>query len=60
MELEIDPEPTADERTAIEQALAPAGVDQERRPGRRGAWWRAGIDEALSSDDPGDTRGGHW
>jgi hypothetical protein len=58
MELGIDPEPTPAERSAIEQALAAAA--EERRLRDRGAWWQAGLDEALSRDDPGDTPGGHW
>jgi hypothetical protein len=58
VKLGIQPEPTPEERSAIEQALAAAAG--ERRAGARGAWWQAGIDEALSRDDAGDVPGGHW
>jgi hypothetical protein len=42
--LAIRPEPTDDERAAIEAALtAPA----ERDAGKRGPWWEAGLAENL-------------
>jgi hypothetical protein len=46
MKLEIIPEPTADERMAIEAALA--GLLAVPSP-PRSAWWEAGVAEA--SDD---------
>jgi hypothetical protein len=48
VELEIEPEPTPEERAAIEQALAAAAPG--RSGGDRGAWWQAGVDEALSPE----------
>ena len=51
--LAVDPEPTADARTALEQALA-----ETRNPspvGARTAWWRSGVGENLghaAGDDP--------
>jgi hypothetical protein len=47
MELEITPEPTPEEREAIERALTALSPDAERSP--RGEWWRAGVEEAVGS-----------
>jgi len=60
VELEIEPEPTPEERTAIERALAAAWDGPRLEP--RGAWWRAGLAEALSGSDrrARDTPNGHW
>jgi hypothetical protein len=44
---EYTPEPTPEEREALERALESA-VDETPDP--RGAWWRAGLREALGSD----------
>jgi hypothetical protein len=49
-ELEITPEPTPEERAAIETAV------EELLAGRRGnpapgAWWQAGILEAIEEAD---------
>jgi hypothetical protein len=44
---ELTPEPTPEEREALERALD--GVADEP-PDPRGAWWRAGLGEALGSD----------
>jgi hypothetical protein len=41
---EWSPEPTPEEREALEQALEGL-LDGE--PDARGAWWRAGVREAL-------------
>lgn len=49
MELEITPEPTPEERAAIEQAIAAA---LERQPDG-GAWWRAGMAD-LEGEDGGE------
>jgi hypothetical protein len=47
MDVEIDPEPSREEREAIERALA-------ARPGEppdpRGAWWREGVRENVSPE----------
>jgi hypothetical protein len=50
-ELEITPDPTAEERAAIEAAMAKLlyGDQKDAAPG---AWWQAGILEAT--DEPDD------
>lgn len=45
MTYEWSPEPTPEEREALERALE--GV-LDGEPDPRGAWWRAGLDEALA------------
>ena len=51
-ELEITPEPTAEERAAIEAAIARL-LHGEQIDAALGAWWQAGILEATEeSDDP--------
>jgi hypothetical protein len=50
-ELEITPEPTAEERAAIEAAMAKL-LDTEPNGAVPGAWWQAGILEAT--DEPDD------
>ena len=50
-ELEITPEPTPDERTVIEAALAPLLAREADAPN---AWWRAGALEAVGDDEPAD------
>lgn len=47
MTYEWTPEPTPEEREALERALAEALDDQ---PELRSAWWRVGLREALSSE----------
>jgi hypothetical protein len=44
---EFTPEPTPEEREALERALhgVPDGM-----PDPRGAWWRAGLRDALRSE----------
>jgi hypothetical protein len=50
--LEINPEPTPDERKAIEQALAALAEPNGRPPADgRGAWWRRGVREAVEDED---------
>jgi hypothetical protein len=41
------PEPTSEERDALERALAET-LDCDPEP--RGAWWRAGLREALEPE----------
>jgi hypothetical protein len=53
MEIEIVPEPTPEERAAIELALARAA--QTAAPARC-AWWQAGIEEALAGPDDDELR----
>jgi hypothetical protein len=52
MEIEIVPEPTPEERAAIELALARAA----QAASGRGAWWQAGIEEALAGSDDVEPR----
>jgi hypothetical protein len=49
-ELKISPEPTAEERTAIEAAVALVldGGPNEAAPG---TWWQTGIHEAIEEAD---------
>ncbi len=51
MELEITPEPTPDERAAIERALAEL-APRDGRADSRSAWWYDGLEEALERDPP--------
>jgi hypothetical protein len=44
---EFTPEPTPEEREALERALEGA-VDEALDP--RGAWWRAGLRDSLASE----------
>jgi hypothetical protein len=48
MDLEIEPEPTPEEREALERALAglPAAAAEAR-----GAWWREGVRENVSAEE---------
>jgi hypothetical protein len=46
---EIRPEPTPEERAAIDVALACA---LHLEPDARGAWWRLGVREALAGAPP--------
>jgi hypothetical protein len=50
MPLEIVPEPEPEERAAITTAVA--ALAREERP-IPGAWWRAGIEDALAASDEG-------
>jgi hypothetical protein len=43
--LQIDPEAGADERAALEQALA--GIRAATAAPARSAWWRAGVRESV-------------
>ena len=49
MELEITPEPSPEERVAIEAALAELAQEQAREPG---PWWAAGLPEADEEESP--------
>ena len=48
MDVEIHPEPSAEERAAIEAAVATlhAGRHEDR-----GAWWHAGLPDAVDNDE---------
>lgn len=48
VEIEIVPEPTEEERAALEEALARL-LEGPRDP--RGEWWRAGVRETLSPEE---------
>ena len=48
MELDWRPEPTGEDREALEQALARALAE---RDDPRGAWWREGVDESVLGED---------
>jgi hypothetical protein len=50
-ELEITPEPTAEERAAIEAAVAELLDDGQGDEAPPGAWWRAGIEATEETDD---------
>jgi hypothetical protein len=47
VDLEWRPEPTAEEREALELALARALAE---RPEPRSAWWREGVLESVSPE----------
>ena len=47
MHYDWSPEPTPEEREALERARA-ASLDDE--PELRSAWWRAGLKDALDSE----------
>lgn len=47
MELEITPEPSPDERAAIEAAMAEVLAVPESS---RGAWWQAGVLDSTDQD----------
>ena len=49
-ELEITPEPSADERAAIEAAVAKL-LDGDQEDAVPGAWWQACIVEATEESD---------
>jgi hypothetical protein len=51
MELEWRPEPTAEEREALDEALARALA---ARGDPRSAWWREGVDASVSPDPEPD------
>ena len=48
MELDWRPEPTREEREALEQALGRALAE---RDDPRSAWWREGVNESVSPED---------
>jgi hypothetical protein len=45
---EFTPEPTPEEREALERALESVA---DEAPDPRGAWWRAGLRAALSVEE---------
>lgn len=47
-EIEIIPEPTSEERAAIEAVLAPSVAEPSAE---RGAWWRAGVADDSADDE---------
>jgi hypothetical protein len=47
-QIEISPEPTAEERAAIVAALEVVRAEDEREPG---AWWAAGVRENVLDED---------
>lgn len=47
MHYDWSPEPTPEERDALERALAASLADE---PELRSAWWRAGLRESLTSE----------
>ena len=47
MEVEWRPEPTAEEREALDEALTRALAE---RGEPRSAWWRAGVQESVAPD----------
>jgi hypothetical protein len=51
--IDITPEPSPEERTAIERALATTSADRSPGPS---AWWRDGLREAvgLEGDEAGE------
>ncbi|HSE80102.1 MAG TPA: hypothetical protein VLA87_00240 [Gaiellaceae bacterium] len=51
MELDWRPEPTPEEREALEQALAGRLAE---RADPHGAWWRAGVEESVSPEPESD------
>jgi len=48
VDVEIHPEPSPEERAAIEEAVAV--VFDGKRP-TRSAWWRAGLPDAADEDE---------
>jgi hypothetical protein len=51
VQLEITPEPTPEERAALELAVEHAlSEEPDAAPG---AWWEAGVREAVEGDDSG-------
>jgi hypothetical protein len=49
MELEIAPQPTPEERAAIERALR--SIAASRGAQERGDWWQAGVRESVFDED---------
>jgi hypothetical protein len=48
VELDWKPEPTPEEREALEQALARLLAERDHE---RSAWWREGVQESVSPED---------
>jgi hypothetical protein len=51
--LDWRPEPTPDEREALEQALARLLAEREGAD-PRSAWWRAGVEESVAGEPEPD------
>jgi len=51
VKLDWQPEPTPEEREALERALA---RHEDSRPEPRSAWWREGVRESVSAEDEAD------
>jgi hypothetical protein len=49
VDLEITPEPSPEEREALEHALA--RLLRGEGVGERGAWWREGVGENVSPEE---------
>jgi hypothetical protein len=49
VDFEALPEPDEEEREAIARALAAVERERDAEPG---AWWRAGVRENVSVDEP--------
>jgi hypothetical protein len=49
MKPEFDPEPTPEEREALEAALGRL-LEPPAEP--RTAWWRRGVDESVGEEEP--------
>jgi hypothetical protein len=47
MDLVIDPQPDAEQREALELALAGLAADHKSARGSRSAWWKAGVAESI-------------
>jgi hypothetical protein len=47
--LDWRPEPSPEEREALEQALALLLAERDD-PDPRGAWWRAGVEESVAGE----------
>jgi hypothetical protein len=50
MKPEINPEPPPEDREALEEALRRL-LDPPAGP--RSAWWRSGVEENVSEEEPG-------
>jgi hypothetical protein len=51
MELTITPEPSPEEREAIEQALRRAAIATSGCGSEASAWWKAGLEEEIATPD---------
>jgi hypothetical protein len=51
MELEITPQPSFEEREAIEQALRRTAISTSGGAIEESLWWQAGLEEEIDSPD---------